>query len=523
MGDEPVALIGRNGMGKTTLCNAIMRIPPGARDGLDRLRGQRARRAPVLQDRRRRDRLRAPGPAAVRVADRRRAPADGRAAPRRAIAGRPTPSTSSSRAWPSAARTAACSSPAASSRCSRSAARCSATRRLLIMDEPSEGLAPTIIETLIETFRSLAAEGLAILVVEQNLAMATAMAERQLVMVAGRISAETTAAELVGRSRAAAPLPRRGARLMAHRRPRRHAGHQGRRVRLPARPPARGRRRRRCSSTPACSASRRSRPTWRARRSRARAAPTTPSSCAPPTAAPRSTPWGAARRRCSRGCTPRARLDGVGRGRRLGQLVDRRAGDARPAGRRAQADRLDRRLGRHAPLRRGRRRHDDVLGRRHLRDQPDLVADPHQRRRGDRRDGHARRCPSAAGERPLVGGDDVRRHHAVRHRARASAWRSSATRCSSSTPPAPAGSPSRRWPPAASSSACSTSRRPSWPTSSSAASCRPAPIAWRRSGAPASRRSSRSARWTWSTSARATPCRRSSRAATSTSTTRRSR
>ena len=68
--------------------------------------------------------------------------------------------------------------------------------RLLIMDEPSEGLAPTIIEMLIETFRGLAADGLAILVVEQNLAMATAMAERQLVMVAGRIFAETTAAEL---------------------------------------------------------------------------------------------------------------------------------------------------------------------------------------------------------------------------------------------------------------------------------------------------------------------------------------
>jgi branched-chain amino acid transport system ATP-binding protein len=65
------------------------------------------------------------------------------------------------------------------------------------MDEPSEGLAPTIIETLIETFRALAADGLAILVVEQNLAMATAMAERQLVMVAGRIFAETTAAELI--------------------------------------------------------------------------------------------------------------------------------------------------------------------------------------------------------------------------------------------------------------------------------------------------------------------------------------
>ena len=69
--------------------------------------------------------------------------------------------------------------------------------KLIVMDEPSEGLAPTIIETLIETFRGLASEGLAILVVEQNLAMATAMAERQLVMVAGRISAETTAAALV--------------------------------------------------------------------------------------------------------------------------------------------------------------------------------------------------------------------------------------------------------------------------------------------------------------------------------------
>jgi branched-chain amino acid transport system ATP-binding protein len=65
------------------------------------------------------------------------------------------------------------------------------------MDEPSEGLAPAIIETLTETFKRLSGEGLAMLVVEQNLAMATALAERQLVMVAGRIFTETTAAELV--------------------------------------------------------------------------------------------------------------------------------------------------------------------------------------------------------------------------------------------------------------------------------------------------------------------------------------
>jgi branched-chain amino acid transport system ATP-binding protein len=67
---------------------------------------------------------------------------------------------------------------------------------LLIMDEPSEGLAPAIIEHLIETFRGLEQEGLSILLIEQNLGMATAIADRQLVMVAGSIAAETTAALL---------------------------------------------------------------------------------------------------------------------------------------------------------------------------------------------------------------------------------------------------------------------------------------------------------------------------------------
>ncbi len=47
-----------------------------------------------------------------------------------------------------------------------------------------------------ETFRRLADEGLAILLIEQNLGMATAVADRLLVMVGGSIYAETTAAEL---------------------------------------------------------------------------------------------------------------------------------------------------------------------------------------------------------------------------------------------------------------------------------------------------------------------------------------
>jgi len=68
---------------------------------------------------------------------------------------------------------------------------------LVMMDEPSEGLAPTIVDTLIECVGHLVAKGVAVLVVEQNLYAATHMAERVLVMVAGRIELETTAAALL--------------------------------------------------------------------------------------------------------------------------------------------------------------------------------------------------------------------------------------------------------------------------------------------------------------------------------------
>ena len=68
---------------------------------------------------------------------------------------------------------------------------------LLIMDEPSEGLAPTIVESMVATCKTLVEEGMAILLVEQNLGVATSIGERQLVMVSGRIAAETTAEALV--------------------------------------------------------------------------------------------------------------------------------------------------------------------------------------------------------------------------------------------------------------------------------------------------------------------------------------
>jgi branched-chain amino acid transport system ATP-binding protein len=70
--------------------------------------------------------------------------------------------------------------------------------KLLIMDEPSEGLAPAIIESLIDVFKRLEQEGLRILLIEQNLGVATSLAERQLIMVGGSIAIETTAGALSG-------------------------------------------------------------------------------------------------------------------------------------------------------------------------------------------------------------------------------------------------------------------------------------------------------------------------------------
>jgi branched-chain amino acid transport system ATP-binding protein len=68
--------------------------------------------------------------------------------------------------------------------------------RLLVMDEPSEGLAPKLVDELIDMIDRLVAGGMGLLLVEQNMRVATSLAERQLVMVAGRIATETTAETL---------------------------------------------------------------------------------------------------------------------------------------------------------------------------------------------------------------------------------------------------------------------------------------------------------------------------------------
>ena len=64
------------------------------------------------------------------------------------------------------------------------------------MDEPSEGLAPVIVDHLIEVLRTIAAEGMGLLLIEQNLRVATSVADEVSIMVTGRIAATVDAAEL---------------------------------------------------------------------------------------------------------------------------------------------------------------------------------------------------------------------------------------------------------------------------------------------------------------------------------------
>ena len=60
-------------------------------------------------------------------------------------------------------------------------------RRLLIVDEPSKGLAPAIIDNMIEAFLKLKATGVTLLLVEQNLHMAQSLGDQVAVMDDGRV------------------------------------------------------------------------------------------------------------------------------------------------------------------------------------------------------------------------------------------------------------------------------------------------------------------------------------------------
>jgi branched-chain amino acid transport system ATP-binding protein len=68
--------------------------------------------------------------------------------------------------------------------------------KLLMLDEPSHGLAPRVIEEMHEAFVSINRGGTTMLLVEQNVAMALELATRGYVLESGRITLKGTTAEL---------------------------------------------------------------------------------------------------------------------------------------------------------------------------------------------------------------------------------------------------------------------------------------------------------------------------------------
>jgi branched-chain amino acid transport system ATP-binding protein len=70
--------------------------------------------------------------------------------------------------------------------------------RLLLLDEPSMGLAPVLVEQIFETVQTINRQGVTILLVEQNAAMALSIAGRAYVLETGMVALQGPAAELAG-------------------------------------------------------------------------------------------------------------------------------------------------------------------------------------------------------------------------------------------------------------------------------------------------------------------------------------
>jgi ABC-type branched-subunit amino acid transport system ATPase component len=71
--------------------------------------------------------------------------------------------------------------------------------RLVLLDEPSEGIQPNIVQRIAEIIRRLRDEGLTVIIVEQNLTLIQAVADRCIVMDKGKVVAQ------IGRDQIANP------------------------------------------------------------------------------------------------------------------------------------------------------------------------------------------------------------------------------------------------------------------------------------------------------------------------------
>jgi branched-chain amino acid transport system ATP-binding protein len=69
--------------------------------------------------------------------------------------------------------------------------------KLILLDEPSMGLAPTLVKTIFEIIQSINREGTTVLLVEQNASMALSIAQTGYVIETGRVVLQDSAQNLI--------------------------------------------------------------------------------------------------------------------------------------------------------------------------------------------------------------------------------------------------------------------------------------------------------------------------------------
>lgn len=189
LGDQPLAVVGRNGMGKTTLCHGIMglaKVTAGTIildgepiHGLSPHRIARHGVALVPQGRRLFQSLTVDEH--LRLAER------GKGAWTRERAYDTFPRLAQRR------RNLGSELSGGEQQMVAIARALLSNPRLIIMDEPTEGLAPIMVEQVVTVLRELVREGNALLLVEQNLGVALAVAKELAVMVNGVFEAQISA------------------------------------------------------------------------------------------------------------------------------------------------------------------------------------------------------------------------------------------------------------------------------------------------------------------------------------------